>query len=378
MNRAIFESIDDIGSICSRQCAESRLDFSYGLLRAIEKSLWGDLAVRYLAIKDANDNIISFMPVYIGTNCNINALLPQPIQNAYNRGVQLLGDAIRTKFLIAGSLISDKGWFPTLEHHSYDGVTEEMVRYIDDYSKENKVKVSLIKDIHCDYPADQLEIIERLGYKRMYSLPTVIVNTEFEKFGNYITSLTKNARKHARKVLNAAKNKYTFEVINNYGGYVDSVYPLFRQTYLKAKYKFDESLPNFVYECSNSKDPKTEMIVCRRDDAIVGALINFYNSEEQLNKRIGVQYGKEDSALIYTSLMYEGIRSAIEKNINKVYLGQSTYVPKVRLGGVIEDVYFFVKSYDAILSLSLPTQVKWSRGYAATRVDDLAHQGVSV
>lgn len=377
MKRGYYESIDDIGVDVINKLSGSTLDFSFGLLRAVEKSLWGDLKVAYLTI-ESSDEMLSFMPVYHGTNVNINALLPEKFQEIYNKIVTFVGSGIKTTFLIAGSLISDKGWVPLLDGCDSLRVVENMVDYIDTFSRSINVKVCMIKDIHTSFPDELMSKIEGGGFAKLYSLPTVTINTDFKNFDGYTGSLSKNSRKHSRKVEKSADEKFEFQVIEKYSHMIDDIFPLFRSTYLKAKYQFDEALPKFFYECSLSESPKTELIVCRYNNDIVGALINFYNDDEQLNKRIGIDYNCEHTPLIYTSLMYKGIRSAIEKGVKKVYLGQSTYVPKIRLGGEIEDEYFYVKAYDPLLRMSMPWQKKYSENFKSERVLSLAAEGVSV
>ncbi|WP_416398613.1 GNAT family N-acetyltransferase [Allohahella sp. A8] len=377
MERKVYDSIDELGPELIARFEGSKLDFSYGILRAVEKGLWGDLRVHYLTIEAAGA-AQAFMPVYVGTNININALLPQSVQDVYFKLVGLVGRSVKTRFAIAGCLISDKGWIPMLPEAASAELVEAMVSHIDCFSQQQNVQVSLIKDIHCAFPDDYLGRIEHHGYERLFSLPTVIIETDYKSFDDYTLSLTKNARKHSRKVLKAAHERFEFEIIEDYADYIEQIYPLFRGTFLKAKYQFDEAVPRFFLECARSREPQTELILCRKNGLIVGALINFFDDQEQLNKRIGIDYNQEDTPLIYTSLMYEGIRSAINKGLKRLYLGQSSYVPKLRLGGHIENEYFYVKAYDSLLKLTMPWQRRWSQNYEAKRVETLALEGVSI
>ena len=43
MRCAVYESIDDIGADRIAPLQGSVVDFSYGVLRALERSVWGDL-----------------------------------------------------------------------------------------------------------------------------------------------------------------------------------------------------------------------------------------------------------------------------------------------------------------------------------------------
>lgn len=377
MNRTMYESVAQLKPEEINILTGSPLDFSYGLLRAVEKGLWGDLDVRYLAIED-DGRILAMLPVYSGNNVNINALMPKWLQNAIDRFVRSFGLAQRTSFCMAGNPISDKGWIPMAEDVAGPELVEAMTAYVEQYAASLKVQLCLIKDIHDDFPDDWKAVIERHGFERTYSLPTVIVDTEFDTFDDYIAGLKKNARKHARKTLRAADSLFDFETISDYGHMVDEIFPLLRGTYLKAKYQLDEGIPEFVHACSEVQDMGTELIVARKNGEVVGALINFFRDGEQLNKRIGIDYRQEETPLIYTSLMYQGIRSAVERGCKRVYLGQSTYVPKMRLGGRAEDMYFYVKPYDPLLKLMMPFSKRWSSDYMACKVEAQALAGISV
>ena len=113
MRAKVYESIDDIGAERLKPL-RAGLDFSYGLLRAMERSLWGELLVRYVTVEaeDGGGPVLAFTPVYVGSNLNFNALLPKAIQRGYDLLVGGLGSAVATRVALAGSLISDRGWIP--------------------------------------------------------------------------------------------------------------------------------------------------------------------------------------------------------------------------------------------------------------------------
>ena len=111
MRAQVYESIDDLGS--DRLAAlPSCLDFSFGLLRAMERSIWGELVVRYITVEDDGGEVLAFTPVYVGSNLNFNALLPKAIQTGYNALVASIGMAMATRVAVVGCLISDRGWIP--------------------------------------------------------------------------------------------------------------------------------------------------------------------------------------------------------------------------------------------------------------------------
>ena len=379
MEVEIVETVDALPWDALTRFTGSPLDFSRGVLKAVEASLWGDLKVYYLLVRcDQSHHPLAFSPVYVGTNLNINALLPLGLQRLQCWLVEKMGNAAKIRFGLAGSIISDRGWIPMAPEVEVAHVVPLFLKALDTFYKEQKVKIGVIKDIHERFPTDAIEMLVRDGFVQTYSLPSVTVNTHYSSFEAYLKGLKKNARKHCRKVLRSAYENFTFRRVDDYRDLVDVLYPLFRATYLNARYQFEESLPSFVAQAAQSINPATEVILCEKAGQPVGALMNFYEGDQQLNKRIGLDYAQPETPVIYASLMYEGIRSAIERGVKCVHLGQSTYVPKLRLGGELEDLFFFVKPYDVVTRMVLGLEALWLRRYRKERVLQLFEQGVSV
>jgi len=168
-------------------------------------------------------------------------------------------------------------------------------------------------------------------------------------------------------------------VIEDFEDIIPRVYPLFRAVFLKAKYQFEELPPGFFVECARCTRPKTELVVCERNDGrIVGSLLIFYDETEQQNKRIGIDYELEESGLIYNLLNYTGIQRAISHGLKTLWLGQSSYLPKTRLGGELEDQYLLLKAYDITLKPTLPIQRWWMSRYCAAKIQAGLEKGTSI
>jgi hypothetical protein len=381
MQPHVYESIDEIG-LDRIETLPAALDFSFGLLRAIEKSIWGELLVRYITVEsDDGGTLLAFTPVYVGSNLNFNALLPKVIQKGYNALVGSLGTAMATRVAVVGCLISDRGWIPMhSELTDRKGALRLMLGEIDRVAKQHKAQLGMLKDIHSDFPAEERALMREAGFVEGFSLPTIRINTAYPSFEEYLKKhLSKNGRKHARKQFHKAEGNFTLTVFEDFEHLIPRVFPLFRAVFLKAKYQFEELPPRFFVECARSTSPKTELVLCERNDGrLVGALLTFYNDHEQENKRIGIDYDLADSGLIYNLLNYTGIQRAIARGIKTLWLGQSSYVPKTRLGGELEDQYLLIKAYDPTLKPTLPLQRWWMSRYSAANTRAGLEKGVSI
>lgn len=380
MKAKVYESIDDIGPD-PLSALPTGLDFAFGLLRAMERSIWGELLVRYLTVEGDDGSVLAFTPVYIGSNLNFNALLPKVVQKGYNALVSGAGMAMATRVAVVGSLISDCGGIPM--HPQMNERAEAirlLLRELDVVARKHHAQLGMLKDIHRDFPAADRAVMRDCGYTEGFSLPTIRVNTAYASFEEFLAKqLTKNGRKHARKQFHKAEGMFSLRVVEDFEDLIPLVYPLHRAVFLKAKYQFEELPPSFFVECARTKSPKTELVVCERTDGrIVGSLLIFYDDREQQNKRIGIDYDIADSGLIYNLLNYTGIRRAIARGLTTLWLGQSTYLPKTRLGGVLEDQYLLLKAYDPVLKPTLPLQRMWMARYSAANVQAGLDQGVSV
>src|SRR5678809_792201 len=153
MQTRVYESIDEIGSD-RLNTLPTGLDFSFGVLRAIERTLWGELLVRYVTVEEPNGALLAFTPVYVGSNLNLNALLPKIIQKSYYAMVDGLGTGMATRAAVVGCLISDRGWIPM-----HPDLVERkqalklLLSAIDNIAREHKAQLGMIKDIHRDFPA---------------------------------------------------------------------------------------------------------------------------------------------------------------------------------------------------------------------------------
>jgi len=381
MRVRVYESIDDIG-VHQIEALATGLDFSFGLLRAVERSLWGDLLVRYVTVEaDEGAMVLGFTPVYIGSNLNCNALLPKFVQNAYNALVTNMGLAMATRVAIVGCLISDRGWVPLRDDlKDRRGALQLILREVDKLSREHKAQLAMLKDIHCNFPTEDRAVMRSAGFKEGFSLPTIRVNTTYKSFEDFLNKqLTKNGRKHARKQFRKAEGLFKLRVVDDFEDVLPSVLPLYRAVFLKAKYQFEELPPGFFVECARSESPRTELIVCERNDGrIVGSMLIFYDAKEQLNKRIGIDYSIAESGLIYNLLNYTGIQRAIARGVETLWLGQSSYIPKSRLGGELDDQYLLIKAFDVTLKPTLPLQRWWMSRYSAAQVRAGIERGVSI
>lgn len=371
MKARVYESIDEIGTQRFSRLAPG-LDFSFGVLRAVEKSIWGELVVRYITVESDNcDSLLAFTPCYVGSNLNFNALLPKFIQNSYYALVDGLGTSMATRVAILGCLISDRGWIPMdAELSDRRKALQLIMAEMDAIGRKHHAQLAMIKDIHRDFPAEDRATIRAHGFSEGLSLPTIRLNTGYNSFEDYLKNeLSKNGRKHARKQFRKADGLYTIRVVEDFEDVVPEVFPLYRAVFLKAKFQFEELRPCFFVECARSTDPKTEMLICETTDGrIAGSMLSFYNEHEQQNKRIGIDYDDPNSGLIYNLLNYTGIKRAIERGIQTLWLGQSSYLVKTRMGGRLEDQYLFIKAYDPVLRPTLPLQRWWMSRYSAAKI----------
>ncbi len=367
-----YQTVDDLGEARITPLEGSPVDFSYGLLRAMERSLWGDLRVRYLAV-ETQGTVLAFTPVYYGTNIEFMAIMPGPIQRAYNALVQHMGLKNAYRVAAVGSLPSDRGWIPMLPDCDVGAVVDLIIRAVDEFCREESLHLCIFKDLNQSFPG--LDRFRAAGLVETYSLPTVRVNTDFDSREAYIQSLTANGRSHARRTLKKAKKNFDVRILTDYEELLPKLYPLWRATYLKAQFKLEELSPRFFLECARTSPPESELVLCEKDGRIAGCYLCFFCGGQRLNKRVGMDYSMKDTGTIYNILNYHSLLRGVEQGITTSYLGQTSYTPKLRMGGVLENQYLFIKGYRLSVRMGFPLQRLWMQQFRAERVQESVKQG---
>ncbi|MCA9706078.1 MAG: hypothetical protein KDK70_09545, partial [Myxococcales bacterium] len=350
----------------------SPVDFSYGLLRAVERSLWGDVEVSYVCVEQGRE-LLGMLPVYFGTNIEFMALMPEAIKGGYASMVEHLGLGQAYRVAVAGSLMSDRGFVPLLPGCARAEVLDRMIAALDEIAREQRLHLTIVKDVHQDFPG--IDRFRAASFVECHSLPTVRVDTDFSSTDEYVSRLTPNGRSNARRVLKKAKREFRMRFVSDYAELMPRIYPLLRATYLKAPVKLEELPPRFVIDCASVTPPSSELLVCERGDRIVGAYLIFFHKGQQLNKRVGIDYADPQSPLIYNALNIHSLLRAAERGIGLSYLGQTSYTPKLRLGGQLEDQFLFIKGHRLSTRLSLPLQRRWSLRFRAADVADAVKRG---
>lgn len=362
MQSTIYERIDDVGAERIALLTGSLLDYSYGLLRVLERTLWGDLEVKYLVVEEGSE-LLTFTPVVLGTEIDLNATMPSLMRRAYTKSLEWLGQSMAYHVAIVGSLISDLGWFPVHSKCDSREVVEVLLRALDDFNRRQGVDMCVIKDLPVDYP--HLDAVWRAGFMEIFSLPSVTLETAFESFDAYVASLSSNGRSHARRTLRKAAETMTLRAVDDYAALIPECFPLFRATFFKAPIKFEELGPDFFKECARLESPKSEIVLAERRGKTIGFYLVFYTDDVQHNKRVGIDYSQADSALVYNALNYYCIRRAIERGITLCSLGQTSYTLKRRLGGQLKDMLVPAKGYTIGARLGLPLHRRTMERYRA-------------
>lgn len=372
MHTQRYESIEQIGADRIDPLEGSPVDFSYGLLRAMERSLWGEVQVVYLCVEQGRE-LLGMLPVYFGTNIEFMALMPTPIKAGYAALVEHMGLGQAYRIAVAGSLMSDRGFIPLAPDCDRAAVLDRLIAALDELAREQRLHLALVKDVHQDFPG--IDRFRAGSFVECHSLPTVRVDTDFASKQEYISRLTPNGRSNVRRVFKKAAREFTLRFVSDYAALTPQIYPLMRATYLKAPFKLEELPPHFLIDCASATPPSSELLVCERGDRIVGVYLTFFCKGQQLNKRVGIDYSDPHSPLIYNALNAHSLLRAAERGIPLSYLGQTSYTPKLRLGGRLEDQFLFIKGYRLSTRLSLPLQKRWMQRFRAEGIASAVKNG---
>ncbi|HET6245131.1 MAG: N-acetyltransferase [Bacteroidetes bacterium] len=323
----------------------------------------------------------------------LKAIQEAAVENAdmrfltFYKNEQLLGSAVCSAFTIDLSLFAGDNVFVKILKKSLSGIFKcricfcgtplsagqnnirwkdendkgpilnETIKFMDKWCAEEKIPVSIFKEF--SEPSVSLSLLNS-GYIKAPSLPGTTLFLPFNTHREYMDSLRANYRrqilsgwkkienKHPTFVENyftSAKNENApvFTILNAEDIDARHFYALYTLVLNRAETRLETlNLAFFSNFFSQYKEQLKALSMVFRGK-IIGMFI-FIKLREQL---VFLWTGKEDEKDDYESynnLLSALVIFAIKEGYKKIDLGQTSYYPKMRLGGQTFDLVFYFKA----------------------------------
>ena len=299
--------------------------------RTLDASGLGDqFEFAYALIRRA-DAPVGIAPCFV-FDVPIGLVAPAPVAFCLRRLSLLWPRVGHQRTLFIGSPCADEGMIGLIPGVALDEVLGALSEAVLQRARQLKAPMVVFKD----FPGATLPALAALpGYCPTVSYPGTLLELPGAGKGSYLKSLSHNQRHNLRKKLRRSGALLPLEtkvVKRPSDAELAEIFGLFQQTYARGKTKF-ERLDRRFFEQIREEPPA--WFILQRDPAggaLVAFMLVFRLGDRLINKFIGLDYGRGDSAFLYFRLFDAALDLAYATGARELQSGQTGYRAKLDLG----------------------------------------------
>ena len=339
-------------------------DSCYECFQAMEKSSLERISFHYLVSYDELGKINGILPVYKYEKMPVDIALDSSFVLMILKFIRLFfRDFMKIDLLFAGNPLGE--------------VNRIIVNDALALEEQRKIALLLVKEmeklahsLNIGYVAykdfkDSPELFSdpELPLKKVYhvcpGLPNNILINQWKSFDDYLSSLKHSHRRAIKRNIGISQ-KEGLKLIFPGHEEIDSreIFQLYLNTYNRATIKFEVLNADYFVNMMKCPGNPAGIITAVCEGRCIGFLLYVIDEKVLIVKRIGLDYDLSSKTLAYFRLFYKAIELGIEKNVEKIILGQQSYSSKHRWGARIVPGEIYFRSFnglmDKILSYVIP------------------------
>jgi predicted N-acyltransferase len=319
-------------------------DWSY--FRACERS--GSAHFSFSAVAAYKDGrLVAAAPVF-RLNYRLDMTLPERFKAVGDFLARYAPRLVKVPVMGMGSPMTEEcpiGIDPALDGAARDDALAALIRAMELRAKAAGAKILAIKDVTDSDAQWSSAALAGTGFTRMASLPLATLALPYDDFEGYIQSLPGKQRNDIRRKLKAAKDLQV-EFRDDVEDVYDEILALYRATRAnrKASYEaFDEVPEDYFREVMRSSHGKARVMLCRLDGRLVSFNFFLVEKDKVIGKFVGMDYEVARAKNLYFFNWMTIVRFCIDKGIEELQTGQTTYTVKVRLGCKVKRSWIYFK-----------------------------------
>jgi hypothetical protein len=239
-----------------------------------------------------------------------------------------------------GSPMSDNcalGFAPELSDTDCAHVCDALLTHLARLAKADKSALLAVKSL--DRSAEVLDhTLHRHGYKRVTSVPLVMLDLPYRTLDHYLASLPEKTGAYFRRKLRSA-SKVRIEFCSSVTGLESRIAELFDNTLKQSKVDygdFERLDPQYFPKVVHGMGDKARLMLCWQGDELLSFQLFLVGRDRVLAKQIGMQYPQGRELNLYFVNWLKLIEFAIQHRIPGVEMGATTYATKLLFGGYLE------------------------------------------
>jgi len=170
-------------------------------------------------------------------------------------------------------------------------------------------------------------------YASGHTLPTVLIRNRFGTWEDYLLALRSDYRRRINKISRQGRECSLVQM--DFGDFSTEMYAQYLEVYKRSSGKLEKLEHDFF---CNLGDPFV-LTACLHLDNVLGWTITLRGNEDFYFFLGGVDYSLNRMYGSYFRLLANVVRQGIEYGADRIDLGQTAEIPKMRLGGYLEERY---------------------------------------
>ncbi|HVO73540.1 MAG TPA: peptidogalycan biosysnthesis protein [Ignavibacteriaceae bacterium] len=188
----------------------------------------------------------------------------------------------------------------------------------------------------------------RRGYYKTACAPLNYMDISWGSFNEYRKSLDRNHPRMSRKVSNEInrnkKSGVTIGQMQNLNGSEQRLFELLEINYGKYNKGKLSLKPDYIGRAKENFGHNAVVYAAVKKGEIIGVNLELRKGTEAFIPNIGIDHGRAGNDLTYFNLaFYEPVKNAIDRNVKRIYGGNSLYKTKGKRGYKVARTFLFYK-----------------------------------
>jgi predicted N-acyltransferase len=301
----------------------------------------------------SGDTLIAAAPLF---SSSYNLDLPlrgalQPVGNWLNRHMPKL---LSMPILGMGSPLTEEcpvGFLPILSGTERAQAFDALIDGMATHARSIGASVLTLKDVTDRDDKWMREPLENAGFVRVPTLPVATLHLPFKSEQDYLASLSSSMRSDIRKKMRALDHVQV-TVIEDVGKASDEIVALFQETKAKRKVDYaemDEVPDDYFREVLLSLGGRAKILIMRVEGEIACFSLFLEEKNRIIGKYVGMRYPLAREYNLYFLNWMLIVRRCIERGIQWLQTGQTSYRQKVRLGCKLKRSWVYFKHQGALM-----------------------------
>jgi hypothetical protein len=336
------------------------------LYRVLEESGLEDQFTFLYALVYERDAPVAAAPLFV-MDVPMERVCPEKLLRTLKAIARVLPSVLFQRTLFVGSPGAAQGVVGMRPDTNRRAVLVALQSSLEKKARDLKAELIIWRDMPESISRDLEWLATRSRLFRAVSLPSTIVRFPSARKDDYLAQLKASRRGALKRKLkrSAALVDITTEIVQQPAPFVlDEMFGLFRQTYLRARMKF-EDLDRTWFE-KISELPTTYFLFLRekRTGAMIAVTACFDGGSMLVARHVGFDYGKPRSWMLYFRLWDALVDWALSKGFTSILTGATSYSAKIETGHELIPLFNYIWHRNAVIHAiyrAVAQQLDWAK-----------------